>query len=232
MHPTDRAARIAGAVYLSLALTVPFALLYVPRTLIVLGDATVTAHNILAHETLFRFGIVAELLTQITFILLVLALHRLLGGVNKTYASLMVMLVLISAAVGFVGVLNNLAALSLFRGSEVLGVFDRHQLDALAILFLGLHSQANVVNEILWGLWLFPFGVLVMKSGFLPRTIGVLLVANCLAYLAISLTSLLVPQYASVVSKVALLPMSAGELSIVAWLLIKGAQVPTVAGAY
>lgn len=231
MHPTDKAARVAGIVYLSLALTAPFSLIYVPRTLIVAGNAAVTADNIVAHETLFRFGIVAELLTQITFILLVLALKRLLGGVNKTYASLMVMLVLVSAAVGFAGVLNNILALSFFRGSGELGVFDRQQLNALGMLFLGLHSQANVVNEILWGLWLLPFGVLVMKSGFLPRLIGALLIANCLAYLAISLTSLLWPEYAGVVTRVALVPMAAGELSIVAWLLIKGAKVPPVATA-
>jgi len=224
MHPTDKAARVAGAVYLSMAVTAPFSLIYIPRALIVQGNATATANNILAHETLFRLGIVADLITAVIFILLGMALYRLLSGVNKTHASLMVVLVLVSATIGFMNVLNNIAALTLFRGADFLAVFDKPQRDAVAMLFLGLHGQGLVINEIFWGLWLFPFGVLVMRSGFLPRILGVLLIVNCFAYLAASLTSLLLPDYASVVSR-AILPALTGELWIALWLLIKGAKV-------
>src|ERR1039457_6400683 len=90
MHPTDKAARVAGAVYLSMAVTAPFSLIYIPRTLIVRADATATANNILAHETLFRLGIVADLITSVIFVFLVMALYRLLSGVNKKHAALMV----------------------------------------------------------------------------------------------------------------------------------------------
>src|SRR5712691_9219247 len=196
MHPTDKAARVAGAVYLSMVVTAPFSLIYIPRTLIVRGNATLTANNILAHETLFRLGIVADLITSVIFIFLVLALYRLLSGVNKTHASLMVALVLVSAAVGFMNVLNNIAALTLFRGADFLAIFEKPQRDALAMLFLRLHGQGIVINEIFWGLWLLPFGVLVMRSGFLPRILGVLLIANCFVYVVVSLTSLLLPDYA------------------------------------
>lgn len=216
MHPTDKAARVAGALYLSLVVTAPLSLIYIPRTLIVTGNATATAKHILAHEVLFRLGIVADLISTVIFIFLVMALYRLLSGVNKTHASLMVILALVSVAIGFMNVLNNIAALTLFRGSDFLAVFEKPQLDALAMLFLHLHGQGNVINGIFWGLWLFPFGVLVMRSGFLPRILGVLLIVNCFAYLAISLTSLLQPGYSTVVSRVALLPMAAGELSIIA----------------
>ena len=231
MHPTDKAARVAGALYLSRVVTAPLSLIYIPRTLIVTGNATATAKHILAHEVLFRLGIVADLISTVIFIFLVMALYRLLSGVNKTHASLMVILALVSVAIGFMNVLNNIAALTLFRGSDFLAVFEKPQLDALAMLFLHLHGQGNVINGIFWGLWLFPFGVLVMRSGFLPRILGVLLIVNCFAYLAISLTSLLQPGYSTVVSRVALLPMAAGELSIIAWLLIKGAQVQPLAAA-
>jgi len=231
VHPTDKAARVAGALYLSLVVTAPLSLIYIPRTLIVTGNATATAKHILAHEVLFRLGIVADLISTVIFIFLVMALYRLLSGVNKTHASLMVILALVSVAIGFMNVLNNIAALTLFRGSDFLAVFEKPQLDALAMLFLHLHGQGNVINGIFWGLWLFPFGVLVMRSGFLPRILGVLLIVNCFAYLAISLTSLLQPGYSNVVSRVALLPMAAGELSIIAWLLIKGAQVQPLAAA-
>src|ERR1017187_6946733 len=111
MHPTNKAARVAGAVYLAMAVTAPFSLIYIPRTLIVRGTATATANNILASEMLFRLGIVSELVGLVIFIFLVMALYRLLNGVGKTHASLMVALVLDSVAIGFVNVLNNIAAL-------------------------------------------------------------------------------------------------------------------------
>lgn len=224
MHPTDKAARVAGAIYLSLALTAPFSLLYVPRKLIVHGNATATANNILTHETLFRLGIVADLFTSVIFICIGLALYHLLIRVNKTWARLMVALVLVSATVSFMNVLNNIAALTLFRGGDFLAVFDKPQLDALAYLFLRLHGQGTVINEIFWGLWLFPFGVLVMRSGFLPRILGVLLIINGFAYVAMSLTSLLLPDHANVVSRITF-PALFGELAIILWLLIKGAKV-------
>ena len=211
-----------------MVVTAPFSLIYVPRTLIVPGNATTTANNVLAHETLFRLGILADLISSVIFICLVIALYRLLSGVNKTHASLMVILVLVSVAVGFVNVLNNIAALTLFRGADFLAVFDKPQRDALAMLFLGLHSQGNFVNEIFWGLWLFPFGVLVMRSGFLPRILGVLLIVNCFAYVAASLTWLLLPTYGVVVFG-AVMPALLGELWIMLWLLMKGAKVPPLA---
>jgi len=230
MHPTGKAARIAGVLYLALAITAPFHLIYIPRALIVTGNATATANNILTHETLFRFGIVAGLLDPVTFIFVVMALYRLLSGVNKAYASLMAILALVSVAVGFVNVLNHIAALTLFRGGDFLAVVDKSQLDTLAMLFLHLHGQGNVINEIFWGLWLFPFGVLVMRSGFLPRILGVLLIVNCCAYLAQSLTSLLLPSYAGIVAQWTF-PALFGELWIMLWLLIKGAKVPAEATA-
>lgn len=228
MHPTDKAARVAGAVYLSMVFTAPFSLIYVPRTLIVRGDATATANNILTHETLFRLGIVADLISSVIFVCLAIALYRLLSGVNKTQASLMVALVLVSVAVGFMDVLNNIAALTLFRGGEFLGVFDKPQRDSLAMLFLRLHGQGIVINEIFWGLWLVPFGVLVIKSRFLPRILGAWLILNGFAYLAISFTGLLVPQYNAMVYNIAF-PVLFGEMAIALWLLIKGAKVQPLA---
>src|SRR6266581_7632476 len=224
MHPTDKAARVAGAVYLSMVVTAPFSLIYIPSTLIVRGNATATANNILAHETLFRLGIVADLITAVIFILLVMALYRLLSGVNKTLASLMAALVLVSAAVGFMNVLNNIAALTLFRDSDFLAVLDKPQRDALAMLFIRLHGQGNVINEIFWGLWLFPFGVLVMRSGFLPRILGVWLIIAGFAYVALSLIGLLLPQYQDTAFRIAS-PVLFAEIAIMLWLLIKGAKV-------
>jgi hypothetical protein len=231
MHSTDKAARIAGAVYLSLILTGPFSLIYIPSKLIVRGNATATASNILIHETLFRLGIVADLFGSVIFICLGMALYRLLSSVNKTWARLMLGLVLVSAAVGFVNVLNNIAALTLFGGADFLSVFDKSQRDALAYLFIRLHSQGNIINEIFWGLWLFPFGLLVYRSGFLPRFLGVWLMLACFGWLVLSFIGLLFPPYYETAFRIAQ-PVMFAELAIMLWLLIKGAKVPTPPSAF
>ena len=142
-----------------MVLTAPFSLLYVPGKLIVHGNAAATAANILSHETMFRLSIIGDLVGQVIFICLAIALYRLLSNVNKTWAGMMVAFVLVSAAVGFLNVLNNIAAVILFRGADFLAVFDKPQRDALGYLFLRLHSQGQFINEIFWGLWLFPFGL-------------------------------------------------------------------------
>jgi hypothetical protein len=217
-------ARVAGALYLLLVVIAPFSIMYIPGKLIVSGDATATAGNIVAHEMLFRLGIVGGLISIVIFIFLVMALHRLLGGVNENQARLMVGLVLVTVAISFMNTLNNIAALILARGADYLSVFDKRQLDALAYLFLQLHGQGQFVNEILWGLWLFPFGLLVFKSGFLPRILGVLLIVNGVAYVVLSLAWMLVPAYGNVLFK-AFMPALLGEIWIMLWLLIRGAKV-------
>lgn len=231
MLPTNNTARVAGALYLLNGVTGFFSIMYVPRTLIVSGNASATANNILAHENLFRLGIVSELTCAAEFIFLVRALYRLLKGVDKRHASLMMTLGLLSVPIMFVNVLNEIGALTLLRRTDFMSVFEKQRLDALAMLFLNLHGQGFVVAEIFWGLWLFPFGVLVMRSGFLPRILGVLLIAACFGYLAESLTSLLFPSYGNVVNRFAGIPVGVGELSIMAWLLIKGAKVQPLAAA-
>ncbi len=213
MDSLNKKARVAGLLYLLLAIPGPFSLIYIPATLIVRGNATATASNILAHETLFRLGMVADVASAFFFVILVMALYRLLSGVNKAHASLMVALVLVSAAIGCANVLPNVAALTLFRGGDFLAVLDKPQRDALAMLFLRLHGQGNVINEAFWGLWLVPFGMLVFRSGFLPRILGVWLVVNGFAYVALSFTGLLFPDYSSVAFRMAT-PLLFGELAI------------------
>jgi len=224
MHPTKKAAHIAGAVYLSMVVTGPFSLIYVPNKLIVSGNATATAANVIAHDALFCLGIVAGLFGQVIFICLGVALYRLLGDVNKTWARLMFGFVLVSAAVGFVNELNYIGARILFRGGEFLTVFDKTQLDALGMLFIRLHGQGNAIAEIFWGLWLFPFGLLVFRSEFLPRFIGVWLMINCFAYLVLSQTGLFFRAYNDVVF-LWLQPVLFGEMAIMLWLLIRGVNV-------
>ena len=230
MDSLNRKARIAGLLYLLLIIPGPFSLIYIPSVLIVRGNATATANNVLASETLFRLGMASDVAGAFFFILLVMALYRLLAGVNKAHASLMVALVLVSAAVSLVNVVSNVAALTLFRGGEFLTVLDKPQRDAFAMLFLRVHGQGNIINQTFWGLWLIPFGILVFRSGFLPRFLGVWLIVNGFAYVALSFTGLLLPDHYSVAFRMAQ-PLLFGELAIILWLLIKGAKAPPLAAA-
>ena len=222
-NSTRRAARIAGSLYFLACIPAPFSLLYIPRTLIVPGNATATANKILASESMFRLGIAGELISSVAFILVVLALYRLFQGVDRRQASLMVTLFVVSVPISFLNALNNIAALILLRGADFLSVFTKPQLDALALVFLRLHGHGLILASIFWGLWLFPFGILVYRSGFLPRILGVLLIINCFAYVIPSFTTVLLPQYRDIVSRIAL-PFLLGELAIALWLVIRGAR--------
>ena len=218
----QKALRTAGLLYLLMAITAPFGLLYVPGKLIVPGDATATADHIRASEWLLRLGIGSELFHQAIAVFLVMALYRLFKAVNENQAKLLMILgCLVSVPIMFLNVLNEIAALVLVSGADFLSVFDKRQLDALAYLFLRLHGQGIVVASIFWGLWLFPFGILVVRSGFIPRIFGILLFIAGAGYLANSFTSLILPHYEQLVGQVALI-LEVAEVPIIFWLFFRG----------
>jgi len=217
-----KALRTAGLLYLLMAITAPIGLMYVPSTLIVPGDAAATADLIRASEWLLRIGIGSELFHQAIAVFLVLALYRLFKAVNEEHARLMVILgALVSVPIMFLNVLNEVAALILVSDADFLSVFEKNQRDALAFLFLRLHGEGINVASIFWGLWLFPFGILVIRSGFIPGFLGILLFIAGSGYLASSFTSVILPQYADLVGQFALV-LGVGELPIIFWLFIKG----------
>src|SRR6267378_4273779 len=227
MTSTRNPGRFAGLLYVLMSIPGVFALIYVPSKLIVHGNATATANNIAASETLFRLGIACNLIGQAGFIFVALALYDLLKGVNQRHAVLMVTLIVVSITIAFLNELNAIAALVLVRGADFLSIFDKPQRDALAMLFLRLHGQGFVVAEIFWGLWLFPLALLVYRSRFLPRFLGVWLALAGFAWVILSLTGVLSPQYQDKVDTFTQ-PAVFGELAFMFWLLIKGAKPPAL----
>lgn|SRR5215471_2187470 len=220
MRSTKNPGRFAGLLYVLTSIVGFFAMGYVPSKLIVHGNAAATANNIAASETLFRLGIAAVIIGQTTFIFVALALYDLLKGVSRRHASLMVILIVVSIPIALVNELNSVAALVLVRGESV---FEKPQRDALAMLFLNLHHHGFVVAEIFWGLWLFPLGLLVYRSRFLPRFLGVWLALAGIAWVILSLTGILLPQYQNKVDTYCQ-PAFIGEIVFMLWLAIKGAQ--------
>jgi Domain of unknown function (DUF4386) len=227
MSSTKNPGRFAGLLYILMSVPGFFAMVYVPSKLIVHGIAAATANNIAAAEALFRLGIVAQLISQAGFLFVALALYDLLKGVNRRHASLMVTLVVVTIPIAFLNELNSIAALVLVRGADFLSIFEKPQRDALAMLFLNVHFHGFVVDEIFFGLWLLPLALLVYRSRFLPRFLGVWLAIDGFAWVILSLTGVLLPQYYDKVFTYCQ-PASFGEVALMLWLVIRGARPPAV----
>jgi hypothetical protein len=223
MKSGNNPGRVAGFLYLLLGFAV-VRLKYIPGALLAGRDAAETTKNIAAHELLFRFGIVSDLITATAAIFVTLALYRLFHGVSRSQAVLLVILGgPMPAAVYFCNALNDVAALMFARPADFLYAFEKPQRDAFVMLFLRLHDYGVFANEIFWGLWLFPFGLLVWRSGFIPRILGLFLFVACFGYLAFSFTGLLMPQYVNTVARIANIAIL-GEAPIILWLAIMGAR--------
>ena len=224
MEVPKQQARIAGLLYLLVALSAPLGLLIVPSEVIVSGDATATAEKIRNSVSLVRAGIASELVHQILAVFLVLALSRLFKPTHEALAKQLVIFgALLSVPIVFVNVLNEVAALTLVSDAKFLSVIPRIQLDALAYLFVRLHEHGIIIASVFWGLWLFPFGLLVIKCGFIPKALGVLLILAGLGYLVSSFTSLIAPSQSVWVTQFTS-PLQYCELPIILWLLIWGAK--------
>jgi hypothetical protein len=221
MLKEQKVARFAGLLYIVLTISGVVSLIYIPGKLIVQDNAAETATRIVRMEALYRFGIVNGILSSILFLLLALALYRLLKEVDRGYGKLMVLLVLLQVPLAFVDALTQIATLLLIQGPRYLSVFHPDQRDAVALLLVHIDQQWTVASELLWGLWLVPLGILVYRSGFLPRVLGIWLLINAGAYVGLSVFGLSTPQYLPAMNKIAA-PALLGEPVFALWLLIVG----------
>jgi hypothetical protein len=219
-------ARIAGLLYLLLIVTGFFSLRYVPSRLIEWDNAETTFNNIVASEALFRLSILAGIIGYTGFLILPIVLYKLLNHVNKTFAFGMVMLAVVSVPLSYAYLLDKFDVLTLTHKSNFLNVFAANQLHAQVLLQLHYYDNGILLASIFWGLWLFPLGYLVYKSGFLPKIIGVFLMVGCFGYLIDFLGHYFMSdKYDGMgISNFVRLPGSLGELAICLWLLIVGVK--------
>jgi len=221
---TKRLAHLTGAVYVSLGVAAAIGYYHAP---LVQGDLSAIGREITRTDLRFRIGVVSDVLAAVLAVPLALLLYQLLKPVNKTQAALMALLLLLAIPVSFVVALDYVAAQMLLTGVPEVSALTGGQRGALGMLFLRLHTDGVLAVEIFWGLWLLPFGLLVMRSHFLPRVLGILLIIAGVAYVAHSFTSLLLDGHRIVLyERVTMLARAAGEFPIMFWLLIKGADVP------
>lgn len=223
MTSRKKTARIAGLMYFILVLSGIFSLMYVPSKIMVWDDPAATVANIKASETLFRLGILGSLICYLSFMVLPLILYKLLNTVNKNHAQLMVVLVLVSIPISFVNIIDKIDVLTLLGDATYLSGYTTEQAHAQIMLSLESYYAGINLVQIFWGLWLFPFGYLVYKSGFLPKILGIFLMLGCLGYIIEFIGNFLFPTYGgSLFSTIVGIPASIGEIGICLWLLIIG----------
>jgi hypothetical protein len=225
MKSIKSTARVAGFLYLCLLPLGIFGMVVASR-LVVPGDAAATVGNLQASATLFRLSIVSALLLQVVNIFVVLALFKLLAPVGRKMATLMVLFLLLGVPIAMLNELNNFAALLVAQGAVAEGAgtltsLTAGQVQALVPLFLELHTLGVEIAGIFWGLWLFPMGYLVFRSGFLPKILGILLIVGGAGYLVESLSAFLLPDLQVSVAMFTFW----GEVLLPLWLIVKGVNV-------
>lgn len=226
MTTLSRNARLVGFWYLLLVFAGPLRLIYIPTKLFVTGDAAASAANIMAHQTLFQSGILVDAYGGVVLVLLSLAFYRLFKDVDRYQAMLLVITGgILPATIDFLNTVNDAAALALVRGADYLNVFTEAQRYALAYFFTRLHFQAITAAEVLWGVWLFPMAILILKSRWFPRFLGWWLILNGITYLVLSYTGMFLPERLDQVSNWAF-PLQLGEVAFMLWALILGAKEP------
>lgn len=225
MTEISKNARIVGLWYLALVFIGPLRLLYIPNKLFVHDDAAATAANIAAHQTLFQLGIFVDTWGGVVLVFLTLAFYRLFKDVDRYQTQLLVITGgIVPGAIYFLNTVNDAAALILVRGGDWLSAFTEAQRDALAYFFTRLHFQVVVSAEVLWGVWLIPMGILILKSCWFPRVLGWWLFLDGATWILISYANMfLSPASVDTISNWSI-PLQFGEVAVTLWFLVMGAK--------
>jgi len=220
--------RLVGALYLGMALFSALDITWFPGRFIAPGDPAATAARIASAPLLYRLWTVTELIAGVSAIYLAAALYQLFKEVDRNQGRVLVGMVLVQVPIWFALTLTHLAPLVLLNGSSYWSVFDRAQLEALAQGSLSLFGRGVSAMSAYWGLWLLPFGLLVYRSRFIPRLLGVFLLVAGSAYLVSAATHFVFPAWYQTVFWGAAPLYGLGEIGIIGWLLIKGAREDVV----
>lgn len=224
MNSLKKTARLAGLLWILAAIATMFSLFYVRSALIVAGDASATANNILTNELLFRMVIVGDLLARILTFFFGLTVFRLFREVSKTWTTVFLTSILMVVAIGVANSLNNVVALIVLSKADYLNAFSQEQLNALMMIFLRLYSSGQVILEIFWLPYLFAFGLLIVRSRYIPRIFGISLMIGSFGFPITTFAKLLIPQSAfpEIILLVTQVFIAPALFATNFWFLIKG----------
>lgn len=229
MNSTKKNSRLAGLLFLGAAITGGFGLFYIRSYVIVPGDAAATVANLKASEFLFRAAIVSTLFSQVFMFCFGLTLFRLFKEVHKGLATVLLISIMMTVGIAVVNTLNHFGALLVLSGADYLKAFTPQQLNALAMFFLRqANGSGQGLLEIFWTPYYFAWGLLIIKSRYLPKILGVLLMIMSVGYAINLLDKFLVPQFHPVAfTRLAMTLGALGGIPTILWLLIKGVRVPS-----
>lgn len=230
MTPNNRLARVAGLLYLVVAVSGAFSQLYVRPGVMVAGDPAATAQRIRSSATLFEIGVAADLVSITSFIILGLVLYALFAPVDRQASLAFVILNAIAVAILGVNLLNHAGALVMATEPAYTTAVGAEAADALALLFLDLQRRGYLIAQIFFGLWLLPLGYVVYRSAYFPRLLGVMLMLGCFGYVADVVVVSMSPGFESRLSAFLALPAGLGEIAFLLWLLVKGVRVDRQGG--
>lgn len=223
MDSINTTARKAGFYYLLVAILGFYGIMYVPSQVLVKGNAAATMQNLLDKEFLFRTGVTANLLGGVAFMLTVFTFYQLFKDIDEQKAKLMVALVIVQIPITFLSETFAFTSMMIAK-NEILKNLDQIERADWVLFLLKLKSYTINALIIFWGLWLIPLGQLIVKSGYLPKFIGILLVLGGIAYVFESLDYILLSEKLSFILEYGAIFYTSGELATVAWLLVKGVK--------
>lgn len=220
-----RTGRLAGALYLIVVLTGIFTLAYVPSRVPLSGDPASVLDAVRTHERLVRLGIAAFIAMQVSFLLLPLALFPLFRPAAPLAATGMVALVAVSVPIALVTLSARLDLLALVADPGYARALRQEQLQADALHSVTRYYNGLTITRVFWGAWLLPFGYAVLRSGLLPRVLGVFLLLGGLGYIVDVCGTLLIPGYTeSLFPRWVTRPAAVGEIGTCLWLLVAGVR--------
>lgn len=215
-----KTAGLAGLFFLLMVVFGLFAEIFFRQKLFVAGDAAATARNILSNELLFRAGIASDLLMALCYLITALLLYRLLSGVDKNLATLMVVFAAAGSVLLMGNVLLEFAPLVILNGTEFLSPLGEGQIQGLALLCYQMYQHGYMIGQIFFSLWVLPLGMLIYRSRFIPRLFGVFFIAETVFGLAAAIIHFMMPN--GLVESVAMIPMMVAEFSFMGYLLTAG----------
>lgn len=225
MIANKKIARIAGFYYLLNVILSILYMEYIPGKIAVWGNPEATMENLLNNEMLFRIGIIVGVAVHISFIMLPLTLHKLLNHINKHYALVMVVFALISVPISFSLLIDQYELIDIINGYSKLELAQQTEANVKVMAFYERLMNGFFLDQTFWGLWLFPFGYLAFKSGFLPKFLGVALMLGCITYMIDIFGGTIFSNYYDYMNtSILIIPAAIGEIGMCLWLLIIGVK--------
>ncbi len=220
MNSNKKIARLAGLVFLMMVVFGLVAEIFFRQKIFSSSDLATTANNILSNTLLYRAGILSDILMSLSYMLTALVLYKLLSSVNKNMAATMVVFATAGSVLLLFNILIEIAPLYILNGNGFMSAFNSGQRQSLAMLFYNLYQHGYMIGQIFFSLWVLPLGVLIYKSGFIPKVLGILFMIETISGLLAVTVHFLLPN--STIESIMMLPMMIAEFSFMFYLLIRG----------